>query len=201
MQATSNVIDQEKMAVILQEVVGNQYGDRYYPSMSGVARSLNYYPIDDEKAEEGIVNLALGLGKYIVDGGMTLRFSPYHPNQVLQTSEMEIALKETQTRFYALDLRNAGHDFSIDDGFNLLKLHVKRSGKGRSTELHSLHLRPLRPDYPRRALSRWTQSHHLCQHPATRRIPPATHPATGFEIRRAGDAPSRRDRVCRHHEP
>ena len=129
MQATSNVIDQEKMAVILQEVVGNQYGDRYYPSMSGVARSLNYYPIGDEKAEEGIVNLALGLGKYIVDGGMTLRFSPYHPNQVLQTSEMEIALKETQTRFYALDLRNAGHDFSIDDGFNLLKLHVKEAEK------------------------------------------------------------------------
>ena len=58
---------------------------------------------------------------------MTLRFSPYHPNQVLQTSEMEIALKETQTRFYALDLKNAGHDFSIDDGFNLLKLHVKEA--------------------------------------------------------------------------
>ncbi len=125
MQATSNVIDEEKMAVILQEVVGNQYGDRYYPSMSGVARSLNYYPIGEEKPEEGTVNLALGLGKYIVDGGMTLRFSPYHPNQILQTSEMEIALKETQTRFYALDLKNAGYDFSIDDGFNLLKLHVK----------------------------------------------------------------------------
>lgn len=129
MQATSNVIDQEKMAVILQEVVGNQYADRYYPSMSGVARSLNYYPIGDEKAEEGIVNLALGLGKYIVDGGLTLRFSPYHPNQVLQTSEMEIALRETQTRFYALDLSNAGHNFSIDDGFNLLKLHVKEAEK------------------------------------------------------------------------
>lgn len=127
MQATSNVIDQEKMAVILQEVVGNQYGDRYYPSMSGVARSLNYYPIGDEKAEEGTVNLALGLGKYIVDGGMTLRFSPYHPNQVLQTSEMEIALKETQTRFYALDLKNVAQEFSIDDGFNLLKLHVKEA--------------------------------------------------------------------------
>lgn len=127
MQATSNVIDQEKMAVILQEVVGNQYGDRYYPSMSGVARSLNYYPIGDEKAEEGTVNLALGLGKYIVDGGMTLRFSPYHPNQVLQTSEMEIALKETQTRFYALDLKNGAQEFSIDDGFNLLKLHVKEA--------------------------------------------------------------------------
>jgi DNA-binding NarL/FixJ family response regulator len=125
MQATSNVIDQEKMAVIIQEVVGKQYGDRYYPSMSGVGRSLNYYPIGDEKLEEGTVNLALGLGKYIVDGGMTLRFSPYHPTKVLQTSELELALKETQTHFYALDLKNMGQNFSIDDGFNILNLTVK----------------------------------------------------------------------------
>ena len=125
MQATSNVIDQEKMAVILQEVVGTQYGDRYYPAISGVARSINYYPINDELAEEGTVSLALGLGKYIVDGGLTLRVCPYHPTQVLQTSEMEIALRETQTRFYALDLKNLGQNFSLDDGFNLLKLHVK----------------------------------------------------------------------------
>ncbi len=125
MQATSNVIDQEKMAVILQEVVGTQYGDHFYPNISGVARSLNYYPIGDEKAEEGTVSLALGLGKYIVDGGLTLRMCPYHPHQVLQTSEMEIALRETQTHFYALDMKNVGNDFSIDDGFNLLKLHVR----------------------------------------------------------------------------
>ena len=125
MQATRNVIDQEKMAVVLQEVVGNQYGDRFYPSISGVARSLNYYPINDEKAEEGTVSLALGLGKYIVDGGLTLRVCPYHPTQVLQTSEVDIALRETQTQFYALDLKNTGDNFSLDDGFNLLKLSVK----------------------------------------------------------------------------
>ena len=127
MQATSNVIDQEKMAVILQEVVGTQRGARYYPAISGVARSLNYYPIGDEKAEEGIVSLALGLGKYIVDGGLTLRVCPYHPHQVLQTSEVEIALRETQTQFYALDTKNIGENFSIDDGFNLLKLPVKEA--------------------------------------------------------------------------
>ena len=127
MQATSNVIDQEKMAVILQEVVGAQYGDRYYPSISGVARSVNYYPINDEQAEEGTVSLALGLGKYIVDGGLTLRVCPYHPDKVLQTSEMEMALRETQTRFYALDLKNMGQNFSLDDGFNLLKLPVKEA--------------------------------------------------------------------------
>ncbi|MDO4184863.1 MAG: PEP/pyruvate-binding domain-containing protein [Bacteroidales bacterium] len=129
MQATSNVIDTEKMAVILQEVVGKQYGNHYYPSMSGVGRSLNYYPLGDEKPEEGTVSLALGLGKYIVDGGLTLRFSPYHPNHVLQTSEMEMALRETQTQFYALDVTNNGQDFSINDGFNLLKLHVSEADK------------------------------------------------------------------------
>ncbi len=129
MTATSNVIDQEKMAVILQEVVGHRYGDRYYPNFSGVLRSLNYYPIGDEKSEEGIVNLALGLGKYIVDGGQTLRVSPHHPHQVLQTSEMETALRDTQTRFYALDMKNVGTDLKADDGFNILNLRVKEADK------------------------------------------------------------------------
>ena len=127
MTATSNVIDQEKMAVILQEVVGNQYGDYYYPNVSGVLRSLNYYPIGDEQAEDGIANLALGLGKYIVDGGQTLRVSPHHPRQVLQTSEMETALRETQTRFYALDMTNTDGAFSVDDGFNITKRKVKEA--------------------------------------------------------------------------
>lgn len=129
MTATSNVIDQEKMAVILQEVVGKQYGDKYYPNISGVLRSINYYPIGDETSEEGIASLALGLGKYIVDGGQTLRVSPYHPTQVLQTSEMETALRQTQTQFYALDMKDVGDDFKVDDGFNILKLKVKDADK------------------------------------------------------------------------
>ena len=127
MTATSNVIDQEKMAVILQEVVGSQHGERFYPTFSGVLRSLNYYPIGDEKAEEGIAQLALGLGKYIVDGGQTLRVSPYHPNQVLQTSELDFALRQTQTRFYALDCSDVSQDFKVDDGFNILNLKVKEA--------------------------------------------------------------------------
>ena len=134
MTATRNIIDQEKMAVILQEVVGRRYGDRFYPSFSGVLRSLNYYPIGEEKAEEGIVNLALGLGKYIVDGGLTLRVSPYHPRQVLQTSEMEMALRETQTRFYALDMTHVGGGFKVDDGFNILNLRVKEADKDGSLQ-------------------------------------------------------------------
>ena len=134
MTATSNVIDQEKMAVILQEVVGRQYGDKFYPTFSGVLRSLNYYPIGDEQAEEGIASLALGLGKYIVDGGQTLRVSPYHPHQVLQTSEMETALRETQTRFYALDMSHVGDDFKVDDGFNIKNLRVKEADKDGSLQ-------------------------------------------------------------------
>ena len=132
MTATSNVIDQEKMAVILQEVVGKQYDGRYYPNISGVLRSLNYYPIGDERAEDGIASLALGLGKYIVDGGQTLRVSPYHPHQVLQTSELETALRETQTRFYALDTRHVGNDFKVDDGFNIQTLKVKEAERDNS---------------------------------------------------------------------
>ena len=134
MTATSNVIDQEKMAVILQEVVGKQYGNRFYPNISGVARSVNYYPVGDEKAEEGIVNLALGLGKYIVDGGLNLRVCPAHPYQVMQLSEMDIALRETQTQFYALDMSNMTETFSVDDGFNLLKLSVREADKDGSLQ-------------------------------------------------------------------
>ena len=125
MTATSNLIDQEKMAVVLQEVAGNCYNDHFYPTLSGVARSLNFYPIGNEKAEDGIANIALGLGKYIVDGGQTLRFSPRHPHNILQMSTMDFALRETQTRYYALDLKNMTEQFSVDDSFNLLRLNLK----------------------------------------------------------------------------
>ncbi len=134
MTATSNIIDQEKMAVILQEVVGHSHGDRYYPSFSGVLRSLNFYPIGEETSDEGICSLAIGLGKYIVDGGQTLRVSPYHPSQVLQTSEMETALRETQTQFYALDMKNAATEFKVDDGFNIMKLNVREADNDNSLQ-------------------------------------------------------------------
>jgi hypothetical protein len=127
MTATKNVIDQEKMAIVLQEVVGKQYNTHYYPSFSGVARSLNFYPIGSETAEDGIANIAIGLGKYIVDGGLTLRFSPKHPHNILQTSTLDMALRETQTSFNALDLQNISFKPEVNDSFNLLKLHVKEA--------------------------------------------------------------------------
>ncbi|MDR1330905.1 MAG: phosphoenolpyruvate synthase [Tannerella sp.] len=125
MKATSNLIDREKMAVVLQETVGRRFGSRYYPLLSGVARSLNFYPVGNEKAEDGIANIAFGLGKYIVDGGISLRFSPRRPHHILQLSSVEMALKETQTRFLALDLDNHFRSVAVDDAFNLLRLTLK----------------------------------------------------------------------------
>ncbi|MDE6418397.1 MAG: phosphoenolpyruvate synthase [Duncaniella sp.] len=130
MTATSNVIDQEKMAVILQEVVGKDVDGYYFPSFSGVGRSLNYYPLGSERPEDGVAEIAVGLGKYIVDGGVGLRFSPRHPESVLQTSELSLALRDTQTRMYAI---STGHDTSdadnkpmtVDDGYNISKLRVQ----------------------------------------------------------------------------
>ena len=128
MTATSNVIDQEKMAVILQEVVGKEVDGLYFPSFSGVGRSLNYYPLGSEKPEDGVAEIAVGLGKYIVDGGVGLRFSPRHPESVLQTSELELALRDTQTRMYALkmnELTPQEGDVKVDDGYNIAKIRVQ----------------------------------------------------------------------------
>ncbi|MBR4997275.1 MAG: phosphoenolpyruvate synthase [Bacteroidaceae bacterium] len=127
MSATSNVIDQEKMAIILQEVVGDRHGNYFYPHCSGVARSINFYPVGEETADEGVMNLALGLGKHIVDGGKSLRVSPAYPDHVLQTSEPQVALKETQSTFLALDLEAANRPVSVDESFDLVKLSVRQA--------------------------------------------------------------------------
>ena len=127
MSATSNVIDQEKMAIILQEVVGDKHGTRFYPHCSGVARSINFYPVGEETADEGVVNLALGLGKHIVDGGKSLRLSPAHPDHIIQTSDPQLALKETQSTFLALDLATADRPIAKDETFDLVRLNVREA--------------------------------------------------------------------------
>ncbi len=124
MTATANVIDEEKMGIILQEVCGNRHGDIFYPTLSGVAQSINYYPIGSEKAEDGIANIAFGLGKLIVEGGLSLRFSPRHYKKILQLSSIETALRDTQKEFRALDLKIDSFVPSTDDGINILKLGV-----------------------------------------------------------------------------
>lgn len=124
MSATSNLIDQEKMAVVLQRVAGTQYEDRFYPSFSGVARSINFYPIAPEKPEDGIASIALGLGKYIVDGGVSIRFSPKYPKKIIQLSSAEMALRETQKHFYALSMDPYSFKPSVDDSINIQRLKV-----------------------------------------------------------------------------
>ncbi len=132
MMATLNIIDEEKMAVVLQEVCGSRYGDRFYPTISGVARSVNFYPIEPEQPHDGIANIAFGLGKYIVDGGNTLRFSPKYPKKVLQLTSPEMALRETQRSFCALDLHADSFKACTDDSINLLNLKIDEAEKDHS---------------------------------------------------------------------
>jgi len=127
MTATRNVIDQEKMAIIIQGVVGEQRGRYFYPSFSGVGRSINYYPVGKETPEEGICEVAVGMGKYIVDGSMALRFSPSHPRHVLQTSSPAMAMRDTQKYFYAIDTEHAVTEFSLDEGFNMEKRSIQEA--------------------------------------------------------------------------
>jgi hypothetical protein len=132
MMATLNIIDEEKMAVVLQEVCGSRYGDRFYPTISGVARSINFYPIEPEQPRDGIANIAFGLGKYIVDGGNTLRFSPKYPKKILQLTSPDMALRETQRSFFALDLNADSFKPCTDDAINLLKLRIDDAEKDNS---------------------------------------------------------------------
>lgn len=127
MTATTNLIDEEKMGVIIQSVCGNVYGDVYYPTLSGVARSINYYPTGNEKPSDGVVNLAYGLGRQIVEGGENLRFSPKYPHKILQLSSPSLALKSTQKTFYALEMDIGKFRASADDRINLRKIPVKEA--------------------------------------------------------------------------
>lgn len=126
-KATSHAVEENKMAVILQEVTGAQYDDVYFPNISGVARSINFYPLAQEKPNEGIVNIALGLGEYIVEGGKSLRFSPFHPLKVLQLSSTKIALKETQKFFYALDMNPEKYRVSTSESVNKRKINLRQA--------------------------------------------------------------------------
>ena len=124
-QTSQNLISEEKMAVIIQEVCGTEQDGLYFPTCSGVARSINYYPIGDERPEDGVCNVAMGLGKLVVDGGRTLRFSPRYPQKVLQTSTPELALRDTQNEVLALSLSPEEFGTSIDDAVNLHRLNVR----------------------------------------------------------------------------
>jgi hypothetical protein len=125
-QTTANLLSEEKMAVVVQSICGSEHDGLYFPMLSGVARSINFYPIGNERPEDGIVNIAFGLGKTVVDGGNTLRFSPKYPKKILQLSDPKMALRDTQKSMYALDLKPGAFKISKDEGVNLANPQIAR---------------------------------------------------------------------------
>ncbi|MBI4503867.1 MAG: histidine kinase [Gemmatimonadetes bacterium] len=107
LRATPYRLEEEKMAVVLQKVVGARHGNRYYPDFSGVARTHNFYPVPPLRAEDGVAAVALGLGRTVVDGERCLAFSPRHPRQILNFSSAEDILANSQREFWALELEQA----------------------------------------------------------------------------------------------
>ena len=128
-------IEEEKMAVLIQELVGERYGDLYYPAISGVAQSYNYYPYYPLKPEEGTVSLALGLGKIIVEGERVYRFSPAYPKLNPLVSSPDEYQKKSQNSFYAIDLKaSANITLRADEGYVYKKLLISQANKDQSLE-------------------------------------------------------------------
>ena len=130
--ATANVISEEKMAIVIEEICGSEDKGYYFPTLSGVARSLNFYPIGYERAEDGIAKVAFGLGKAVVDGEQVLRFSPKYPQNILQTSVPALAMRDTQQVMYALNLQPDKFKTSLDDAVNLEKIKIADCGSFRN---------------------------------------------------------------------
>ena len=101
---TSYRLEEEKMAVIVQKMVGSRHENRFYPHFSGVAKSYNFYPLTPQKSTDGIISVALGLGKRVVDGGLTVRFCPKYPTDLIQFYSAKDSLENSQREFYALRL-------------------------------------------------------------------------------------------------
>jgi len=120
---TSYRLEEEKMAVIIQKMIGIFHNNKFYPDISGVARSYNFYPLPPQKTTDGIVSVALGLGKTVVDGGNTVRFCPKYPTDLIQFYTAKESVKNTQREFYALDLTG-----SSDFGFVTHDLLQKQYG-------------------------------------------------------------------------
>ncbi len=133
--STGNVPSEEKMAIVLQEVCGEQEENYYFPVISGVARSINFYPVGKEKPEDGIVKIAYGLGKAVVDGEQVLRFSPKYPKNVLQTSTVDLAMRETQQSMLALSLSPERFKTSVDDAVNLERIPIHECRQFESLKL------------------------------------------------------------------
>ena len=133
-QSSQNLLSEEKMAVLIQEVCGTEQNGYFFPTLSGVARSQNLYPIGYEKAEDGVCNIVMGLGKAVVDGGKSLRFSPAYPDKALQTSTLELTIQDAQTEVMALSLNPDHFRSSTDDAVNIERIPVSRMNDYRNAK-------------------------------------------------------------------
>ena len=133
--STANLISEEKMAIIIQEVCGEEENGLFFPTISGVARSINFYPVGRECAEDGIVKIAYGLGKVVVDGEQVLRFSPKYPKHVLQISTPNLAMRDTQQSMLALSMQPDRFKTSTDDSINLKRLNISDCEQFKSLKL------------------------------------------------------------------
>lgn len=147
-KVTSYRLEEEKMAVIIQKMIGSTHNRRFYPDFSGVAKSYNFYPVPPQKSDDGIVSVALGLGKTVVDGGNTVRFCPKYPNHLPQFNSVEDALNSNQLQFYALDMQARDdsdfktydvlvHQFSLSEAENDGSLYFV--GSTYSQENHAIY--------------------------------------------------------------
>ena len=129
---TSYRLEEEKMAVIIQKMVGEAFGERFYPDFSGVAKSYNFYPLPPQDPQDGIVSVALGLGKTVVDGGNTVRFCPKYPTDLIQFYSVNESLNTSQREFFALQL-SSNHTFEFSTRDTLLKQHPIESAESDGT--------------------------------------------------------------------
>ena len=120
-EATSNSIEEEQMAVVIQQLIGLQHGEFFYPTVAGVARSFNFYPVGPMSPEEGIAAVAMGLGKTVAEGERCLRFSPSHPKRIYQFADIESTLKTAQREFWALNM-NKSEVLPLNPDYNLIKV-------------------------------------------------------------------------------
>jgi hypothetical protein len=116
MESLPNRLEEEKMAIIIQQVAGNRYGSHLYPNFAGVARSTNFYPVSGVKPEDGVVSVALGMGKTVVDGGRCVRFCPIYPGKPIQSFTPEEYVENSQTSFLALDLSCPKYEWGAGGG-------------------------------------------------------------------------------------
>jgi CheY-like chemotaxis protein len=127
--------EEDGMAVIIQALVGRQYGHFFYPAMAGVALSHNYYPVSPMQADDGVVHLALGLGKTVVAGEKSLRFSPKYPQIMPQFSVVEDILNNCQRFFYSLDLEKNDMALAVDDSAGLVRREVDAAGRDEAVQM------------------------------------------------------------------